>query len=207
MSFVVYSLPRSRSAWLSHYLTYKDHTCLHEPAMTMRHPDDYYSLLKVKNVGIADTGIAQGWRLIEYACPGIKTVVVHRPVEEAVDSLMKLDLAGIATYEKTSLTKHFEYGKRMLDEISRRSDVLSVNFSDLNHEEVCKKIFQHCLPYEFDYEHWKYCSELNIQIDVKGMLLYYFKNKPEITNFKRLCKLEMIKLRRQYPELDVWKEV
>lgn len=203
-NFIIYGLPRSRTYWLSKFLTYKDHTCTHEIADTLRVPDDYKEFFKQKNVGTSETGVAQGWWLIEDACPGIKTVVVHRPVEESVNSLFQIDLDGVAVYDKDLLMKHYAYGERMLKQISSRKDVLSVDFHDLNKMEVCKKIFEHCLPYEFDVKWWGSLKNKNLQCDFRKRIIYFLAHKEEINNFKRLCKLELIKLRRNNPDNSLW---
>jgi hypothetical protein len=31
--YLIFALPRSRTAWLAHFLTYRDWTCLHEHAI------------------------------------------------------------------------------------------------------------------------------------------------------------------------------
>ncbi len=175
-------------------------------AQTLRHPDDYKAYFSQENVGAAETGAVQGWWLVEHACPGIKTVVVHRPVHEIVQSMLEVDVSGVAQYERVSLTKHMEYGKRILDKISDRPGVLNVDFHDLKKMETCQKIFEHCLPYDFDVKWWGSLKNKNIQVNVKGVLRYYYAHKSEIDNFKRLCKHELRALRKQDPLNDLWKK-
>lgn len=165
-------------------------------ALLFRKPQEYKEYFKNPNIGASETGVSQGYWLIEQACPGIKTVVVRRPLEESVQSLLDLDLSGVASYDKELLTRHLSYSDRMLSEISNRPDVLTVGYSDLNKMETCKRIFEHCLPYPFDVKHYGNLKNKNIQIDMRQMLSYYHKNKEDIHEFKRLCKIELIRLRR-----------
>lgn len=175
--------------------------------MTLREPEDYKTYFSQPNTGAAETGAVQGWWLVELACPGIKTVVVHRPLSEVVDSMMEVDVSSVASYDKTSLIKHLSYGQRVLDSISKRQDVLSVNYKDLNRMETCQKIFEHCLPYKFDVKWWASLKNKNIQVNVKEVLKYYYTHKQEIDRFKMLCKQELRNLRRTDPDNSVWKIV
>jgi hypothetical protein len=202
-NFIIYALPRSRTAWLSKFLSYKDITCLHEPAVTLRTIEDIPFLFK-NNTGVAETGAAQGWWLIKYYVPHIKTVVIKRSVEEVVNSLLKVDLSNKAFYDKDTLTKHMNYTNRMLDKISQESGVLTVNYYDLPKMETCKSIFEHCLPYKFDIKWWASLKNKNIQVSVKDKLLYYHKHLNEINNFKNLCKKELIRIRRMEPNNALW---
>lgn len=172
----------------------------------MRTPEDYKTYFAKPNIGAAETGVAQGWWLIENACPGIKKVVIHRELNEVITSLMEADMAGVAFYDKNSLTKHMEYGKRVLDKIAARRDVLSINFHDLKKMETCQKLFEHCLPYSFDIKHWAKLKNQNIQINMKDMFKYYDMHREEIARFKKLCKLELIRLRRMEPDNPMWKD-
>lgn len=205
-NFIIYALPRSRTAWCSKFLTYQDHTCAHEIALEFRIPEDYKNYFSNPLCGAAETGVAQGWWLIEHACPSIKTVVIHRDLEEVVQSILETDFSGVATYDRDKLTKHMSYSKRMLDDISKRPDVLNLNFKDLVKMEECQKLFEFCLPYKFDVKWWGSLKNQNIQINFKEMLRYYFKHKEEISLFKKLCKQELIKLRRTDKNNPIWKD-
>ncbi len=86
------------------------------------------------------------------------------------------------------------YGERMLRKIAEKPGVLVANFHDLDKEEVCKNIFEHCLQRDFDREHWLNLRNQNIQVDFKAVLNYYLKNRPAIDNFKKVCKDELRRL-------------
>lgn len=203
-NFIIHALPRSRTAWLSKFLTYKDHLCGHEVAMTFKQPEDYKKYFTGKT-GASETGAAQGWWLIQHSVPDIRTVVVLRPVEEVVDSMMQVDVTGVAVYDRELLEKHMKYGHRVLQRISERSDVLTVTFDSLKKLETCSSIFEHCLPYKFDLKWWASLKNQNIQVNVKDTLRYYYKHKDEIDEFKRMCKKELIHLRRTDPNNPLWK--
>lgn len=184
--FIIYALPRSRTAWLADFLTYRDWKCHHEAAITFRSPDEISSFF-TGNVGAAETGAAQGWRLIKHYVPHIRTVVVRRPVDEVVNSLLALDL-GDMTYDASLLRRNMEYGDRMLERISAQPDTLILNYADLESEQTCSTIFDHCLPYRFDREWWLEKQAQNIQADARKVIMYYHQNRDAVEGFKRACK-------------------
>ena len=192
--FIIYALPRSRTAWVSQFLSYRDWECYHESAMFMRSVDDVRAFFTSDKVGCSETAAAQGRHLIRAIAPDIKEVVILRPVDEVVDSLLSIDLSGVATYDKDILRRNMEYGDRELRKIAKDSNVLVIDYADLDKKEVCKLLFEHCLPYKFDNEWWESLKDKNIQVDVKACFMYYHKHREAIENFKRSCKDELRKL-------------
>ena len=205
--FVIYGLPRSRTAWLSNLLTYKEWECFHEPAIFMRSIADVKALLTSENIGVADTGIAYGYHLIRHIVPKVREVVIIRPVDEVVQSVLKLDIEGIAKYNVDMLRRNMNYGHRMLKKIAENPDTLVVKYSDLDKEEVIQNIWETCLPYEFDRDRWLELRHKNIQIDFKAFLRYYLANRDKIDKFKRDCKQELWRLAREGSIKSVTKEV
>lgn len=194
--FIIYALPRSRTAWLSNFLTYGDWFCGHEKAINMRNLEDVKAYFSRPNVGAVETAAAQGYYLLRYLVPNIREIVILRPVNEVVDSIMNMDVSEVATYDRDILQRNMEYGDRMLRKIARSPNVLSLNYSDLDDLEKCKEIFEHCLPYKFDQKWWRVWKDRNIQVDVKKVLSYYIQNRSAIEEFKRYSKVELRKLCR-----------
>lgn len=193
MSFIVYALPRSRTAWLSAFLTYRDWTCHHEAAIQMRSVVDAVSFLRCPNTGTAETAAAQGFKIIQHHIPDIRSVVIRRPVDDVVDAMLNVDVSGVATYDRRLLQRNMEHGARCLDRIT---GALVVNYADLEREDVCAAVFEHCLPYRFDRKWWEDMRGRNIQADVRAVLRYYFNNRDAVERFKVACKTEMRHLAR-----------
>ena len=93
------------------------------------------------------------------------------------------------------------YGDRVLDRVANQSNVLTLNHTDLDHEEAAKALFEHCLPYGFDRDHWLELRDQNIQADVGAILRYAHKNKLQIDGFKSSAKAELRRLVKR-GELD-----
>ncbi len=194
--FIIYGLPRSRTAWLSMFLTYRDWTCHHEKAMFMRSMADVKALFSQSNIGSVETGAPYGRCLIKWLLPNIKEVVILRPIEDCVDSLMRIDFEGFFTFDRAKLQKIMTRGRRCLDKIAKDQNVLVINYSDLEKENTCRRLFEFCLPYAFDREWWEYMKDKNIQVNLKELFLYRYQNKSAIDAFKSLCKRELMRLCR-----------
>ncbi len=195
--FIIYALPRSRTAWMSKFLSYGGWSCWHEQAIFMRSIEDFKTILSWPQIGTVETAMAPGWRLLHHYAPNINCAVVKRPIDEVVKSMMATDLKGIATYEKSSLTRVIEYGDRMLDDITKNvPGCLTLDFADLSTKQGCKALFEHCLPFEFDERWWQEINTRNVQVDVSEYVRYYHLNRPEIDGFKKLCWRELRRLRQ-----------
>lgn len=183
--FIVYALPRSRTAWISALLTYRDWVCSHEQAVTMRCWSDVERFFAQPRHGTVETGASPGWRLIQTVAPDIRSAVIYRPVEEVIESFRNFD---DITYDFNKLRRNLEYFQRCLDQIAARPETVVLLYGDLDREDGCRRLFQHCLPYDFDLGWWRSLRRRNIQMDVHGHLLYCISHRPAIDRFKSECK-------------------
>lgn len=169
--FVVLGLPRSRTAWLSRFLTYGEWVCGHEELRHMRSLDDVEAWFSQPCIGTAETAAAPWWRMLDRFAPGARIVTVRRPVDEVVDSLLRIP--GLS-FDYAQLVATMTKLDRKLDQIeARMPNVLSVPFADLADEGACAQVFVHCLPYSHDRKHWAALSVQNIQIDMRAMMRYF----------------------------------
>lgn len=166
--FVVFALPRSRTKWLSEFLTYKDWHCGHDEARYWRSLDDAKSWLSQPNTGTVETGLAPFWRLLPRYAPEARVVTVRRPVAEVVNSLMNID----PRFERGALTETMTRLDRKLDQIERRlPNVVSVEFDQLSRYEAAR-IFEFCLPYACEGSRFFEMTTRNIQCDFAAMTRY-----------------------------------
>ncbi len=178
------------------FLTYDAWTCHHEKSMTMRSMADVRELLSAPNTGTAETASAYGRCLLKWMFPDIREVVVLRPVDEVMASLVAVSERGGFSFDLPRLRKIMEKGHRALLKIARDPKVLVVDYADLEQEETCARVFEFCLPYAFDKAWWELYKDKNIQLDFPLLLLYRKQNKSGIDGFKNLCKRELLKLVR-----------
>jgi hypothetical protein len=183
--FLVLGLPRSRTAWLSRFLNYGDHHCGHEQARYWRSLDDAKAYLGQSCIGTCETAVMPFWRLLDHIAPCAKIVIVRRPVHEVFSSLTALDIG----FDGAALRAALKRLDRKLDQIEARCDnVLSVKFADLAHEETCRAVWEHCLPYPFDHAHWAALEAVNIQCDMRAMMRYAVAHAQPLAKLASVAK-------------------
>lgn len=192
--FIIYALPRSRTAWLSRFLTYGDWTCEHESARHVRGPEDVRSWLSQDCVGTAETAGVRWWRLVRHYRPEVRVVVVRRPVSDVVESVLRLDMRGVCSYDRDNLTQSMRKFDGCLDRIEQETpSVVSVTFADLASEQVCANIFEHCLPYNHDTAWWGGLANENVQINMPALIRHYFAHRRQIERGAAACFKELRK--------------
>jgi hypothetical protein len=194
--FIIYALPRSRTKWLSVFLTYGGWKCYHEHAIFLRKAADIREFLARSRVGSAETAAGPAWHLIHHYRPDIRAVVIRRPIAETVAAMIEAGHGVGIAYDAEHLRQVMTYGDRCLSTISRLPGVVTVQYSDLSSEEACRQIFEHCLPFKFDRDWWLSLRNENIQVDLWEYFRYYHQHKPLIEMLKRDCKRELMRLRR-----------
>lgn len=194
--FLVYTAGRSRTAWLSEFLTYGRCRCYNEVAIRLRGLGDARALFATPGTGSAETAVAPAWQLINHHVPGIRSVVVRRPLEDIIASFARSQVSHIAAIDEDRLRRIIAYENRCLDKISAQPGVLTVDFSDLDQRSVCAAIFEHCLPYRFDEGWWLSIKDTNVQSNVADIFRYYRDNRDAVEQFKRDAKRQLIALVR-----------
>lgn len=196
-SFIIYALPRSRTAWLSTLLSINGWVCAHERAITLREPADIPALFNRPRFGCAETAAAQGHWLIEHYVPRIRRVVVRRPVEEVVRSMLALDIQETEFhYDEKLLRRNMVYGARMLEQIAHQPGTLVIDYRELDCMEHVARLFEFCIHQPLSVVWWDIMKNHNVQVDVKSALRYYHDNREGVEGFKRKCKRELRRLCR-----------
>lgn len=184
--FLVLSLPRSRSAWLSRFLTYGDAICGHEELRHMRSLDDIKAWFDQPAIGSAETAVAPWWRLLHHFAPNTRIVIVKRPIEDVFDSLMRLPGC---TFDRAVLMPLLAKLDCKLDQIAARwPNVLTVQYDDLNDEAACARVFEYCLPYKHDPAHWAALAPVNIQVNMQALMRYMGAYAPALDKLAKIAK-------------------
>lgn len=183
--YVIFALPRSRTAWISHFLSYGEWICGHDEIRHMRSMDDIKAWFAQPCVGTVETSAAPYWRLLDKISPGTKVVVIRRPVSEVVDSLMAIP--GCA-FDRDVLTQAMQRYDRKLEQIAARVPCLSVNYDDLAREDVCAQVFEYCLPYKHDSERWRALEAVNIQINMPALVRYCTAYSGALAKLEEIAK-------------------
>jgi hypothetical protein len=188
--FVVFALPRSRTAWLARFLTYGAWECGHDEIRHCRSLDDVRSWLSQPCVGSVETAAAPFWRLLRTLRLDARIVVVRRPVPDVVASLMALNLG---CFDEAVLTTAMRRLDRKLEQIERRvPGVLSVAYADLTSEATCARIFEHCLSLPHDTAWWEAASAVNIQGNMLHCIRYFNAHAAQLAKLAKTAQHRII---------------
>lgn len=126
--FVILALPRSRTKWLSAFLTYGTVTCHHEYVSTLDSLDDIRGL---GDDGTAETFGTLVWRQLYDRIPDARWLIVRRPIREVEDSV-----------RRQGFSAPIMRCARMLDAAEKVIPAMVVNFSSIN--DSLTDIWRHC---------------------------------------------------------------
>lgn len=188
--FLVLTLPRSRSTWLSKFLSYRDWSCGHDELQYMRQLEDVRSWLDQPNTGTVETAAAPFWRLALHLKPDLKLVVIRRDPTEAATSAVNSGLCS--DFDET--LKLFKYLDHKLAQIELRTKCKSFWYEDLVDESVCKDLFEYLLPYKHDHNRWAKFDKENIQINVPALIRYVSAYKVQIERLSAIAKQKSLAL-------------
>lgn len=196
--FLLLGLPRSRTAWLSRFLTYGNWFCGHDELRCMRQLEDVKSWLAQPNTGTVETAAAPFWRLALHLRPDLRIVTIRRDPDEAARSAVRAGL-GDDLGLMTALMHRLD---RKLGQIERRTGCRSFRFEDLAREDVCADLFEHLLPYRHDAAHWRALDQENVQINVPALNRYVRAHGPQIERLGAIARQRSLALLSSRPIRD-----
>jgi len=172
--FIIFSLPRSRSTWLSQWLSYKGLRVGHDLAA---HADTFQDCLDLlyAHHGSVETGSQDAHHVLRLAMPDAKFVTIRRPVKEVCQSLAKF---GITNQER-----EMQRRSDTLDEIEAKG-AFSIPYHSLKDARICSALWEYLLDAPFDFEHWRDMAEQNIQPDVQQHLAFIASRRDQIVNLQ-----------------------
>jgi len=174
--FIVFSLPRSRSAWMTHFLSYSPFQCGHDIATHCSSVSDFLGHFGDGMVGTCETGAVEAWRVIRAEMSECKFVVVRRPVSEVLASFYKL---GLFPDPQIILDR-----AGMLESVAALPNTLVLDYSELAGQLGCRRLFEFCLELPFDHNWWEYYAGFNIQVDVEAQLRLTESNSIRLREFR-----------------------
>lgn len=157
--FLIFALPRSRTAWLANFLNYGAVECGHELTSGLCQDGLRQHLTGSAKAyaGNSDTGQALIANELLDLLPSARVVVVYRDERDVCASLSRIGLP---------VTPHMLAAhQNALDQLSRRAGTLTVDFEDLAAESAARAILAHVAPAEpFNRYRWQTLQGFNVQI-------------------------------------------
>lgn len=179
LPFLVLTLPRSRSAWLAHWLSYPGRQVGHDICIRANSIEEFLNSYTCGMNGTVETGAMLGWRLLRHEIPNLQTLVVLRDPREVVESLAR---KGLHSQEIINEVFSRSY---MLSAISSASDVQTIEWTDLNSRPIREQIFEWLLELPFDEDWDARFANTNIQIDFEARVEQLASRREQIVAFKR----------------------
>jgi hypothetical protein len=190
--FVVMGLPRSRTAWLSKFLSYGGFFCGHEELRHMRTLDDVRAWLSQPLTGASETLAAPYWRLLAKLAPSARVVIVRRPIADVVESILRIPAGRALPFDRPHLTRAVQFLDAKLAQASvRLPGALCVSFADLENEGTCARIFEHCLPLPHDSDWWRGWAAINVQCDFNSLRRYAQAFAPQLAKLGEIAAYRM----------------
>jgi hypothetical protein len=156
---LVLGLPRSRTTWLSVFLSYAGWDFYHDMLVDVDSTEDLVNRLRMPKTGTVETGMARAFHFLADELGELRVVVVKRPIGEVAESASKFGWEFPAGYLQEESNR--------LDAISKLPGVLTVNYADLPEEATCAEVFEFCLDLPFDRAWWADLAKQNIQINMQ----------------------------------------
>lgn len=183
--FFVMALPRSRTAWLSTFLTYGGRPCGHDLVVRCSTLAEFEGAM-AHHVGTCETGAMVGWKLIRSKWPKARVLVVQRPLAEVIQSLERKGLRA----DVGALVER----QQMLEALSNSKGVKTITYEDLDSVDCCKWVFEYLLRKEFDAGHWSALKDRNIQIDFDKRVKFLYENREVLAGFAAEVTMAVKKL-------------
>jgi hypothetical protein len=181
--FIIFALPRSRTAWLSHWLSYiKDGSRVksvgHDAFSRCSTVAECLALFYAPDGGLSgtvETGAAFAYPLLRDKMPRVKMLVVQREPMDCLHSLMK----------KGITVEPDDWSQRVRDLWTvSASGVRTVAYQDLDLESCARWIWEYCLEVPWDVQWWAQWTPVNVQVDMQKRAEELRKNADRVAQLK-----------------------
>jgi len=175
-AFFIVGLPRTRSSWMSNFLTYKTSFCFHEAIRLCRNIDDMallFDSVGEPNVGDADCRIIEFQADFRRMFPHAKWVYIKRDIKDVIHSLEKR-FEFEESYRDTDFCKNLQAKYEVFE---KEYKPLTFNYDELDKIEVCEKIWDYCIPDSpFSFRRWLQLDVLRVDPAETKMMKYHGKD-------------------------------
>lgn len=165
-TFFIFSLPHSRTAWLTNFMTHGNAHCFHEALISCHRVSDLKPIFegtKKPIVGNADCLNALVADDIMAAFPESRLVVVERNPDKVEQSL-----SALGSWNPDMV----RWMRNELEQVKAKYAPLIMPYEALSTPEGCKLVWNYCIGdfsdgTSFDHRRWEMLDALNVQIDLE----------------------------------------
>lgn len=151
--FVVLSTPRSRSFWLSRFLSTPDRPVGHDISRRFTSHDEIREFFAAPDAGAVDTALGMIWDRLHIQ--GVNTIILHRDPDEVARSLAIMGMPVGITYA---------YAAKL-----RAMPGFHVEQADLDCEDGAKMVYRYCIGRKMPKGRWREFIGRKLQRNVDEM--------------------------------------
>lgn len=181
--FVIFALPRSRTIWLSRFLSGDGQTkpCGHDIGAMLDSLDAIRDALSGPLAGTVETGSARGWRWLRKTFPEARFIVIRRSIEEVSASLAR---CGVVVPRSV-----LDLRSAWLDEIASRPGTVTFDAGSLDQPEICAALYRLCRGIDPSPTWLALNVGANIQLDLSARIAKLLSRAAEIDGLKAEAEL------------------
>lgn len=165
--FIVLGLPRSRTYWISRFLSYGETECDHDPARHFTSRADAIDYLNRPGLAAVDTSLGLIWADIAPKLDRrISVVVVHRAITDVAASLRRIGFqdAGTSALEAFAEKLWAIPG-------------LHLTFNVLDRFYGCTSLYTYCREERLPVDWWNEMKDQHLECDRAGYMLDVMNNR------------------------------
>lgn len=177
--FIIFALPRSRTAWLAKWLSYGGRKVAHDLSLDCDSVEDFIDAFHLGLSGAVETAAIEAWPLIREALPEAKFVVVFRPVNGVLESLRKAGFPVTDEVVRQMEDRHWEMLR-----LARQPGVVSLVWDKLSSEGHASALFEHVIGKD-DFGWWVRHDRTNIQVHTDLRLMKIAERASAMTKLRQ----------------------
>lgn len=177
--FFIFSLPRSRTAWLANFLTYGETYCFHEGWIGVSTPDEMWRKMKAtgrKFTGNSDSGNIMFLDEIMDEYPNAKLILIERPMNEVIRSLSDMGFPGQEEYLRRC---HID-----LQNLKINASPMVVPFHLMDNG-ACREMWEYVTDEPLDEQRLEMLEGINMEVFPDWLRNRVMRNTNQIENIVR----------------------
>lgn len=177
MSFVVFAMPRSRTAWLSQWLSRASGGVVgHDTAIWCDTTDQWLDAIWRGLAGTVETGAAEAWPILRRAMPACRIVVISRPLDEVEHALCRAGFPAPPDVLRARATA--------LRDLSEQPGVVTIPYAELDEPSNAVALHEHCLGARMYEPLWQHMLGVRVTVDRERRLGALAERAPAIAALK-----------------------